>query len=166
MTASELVDLLDYNYWARDRLVTAVEGLTADHYTRDLGSSFSSVKETLSHIYFAEWIWCARWHGRSPAAARSSSEFAGVSMLLDAWREVEQQVREFVGSLGDADLDRVIEYRLLNGQPAASTIAEIGRHVVNHGTYHRGQITTMLRQLGAPPPSSLDLITFYRERAR
>jgi uncharacterized damage-inducible protein DinB len=39
------------------------------------------------------------------------------------------------------------------------------QHVVNHGTYHRGQITTMLRQLGAEPPKSTDLIAFYRERS-
>jgi uncharacterized damage-inducible protein DinB len=38
------------------------------------------------------------------------------------------------------------------------------QHVVNHGTYHRGQVTTMLRQLGAAPPKDLDLIAFYRER--
>ena len=38
------------------------------------------------------------------------------------------------------------------------------QHVVNHGTYHRGQITTMLRQQGVAPPKSTDLITFYRER--
>jgi len=38
------------------------------------------------------------------------------------------------------------------------------QHVVNHGTYHRGQITTLLRQMGAAPPKSTDLIAFYRER--
>ncbi len=38
------------------------------------------------------------------------------------------------------------------------------QHVVNHGTYHRGQIVTMLRQLGAAPPQSMDLIAFYRAR--
>jgi uncharacterized damage-inducible protein DinB len=39
------------------------------------------------------------------------------------------------------------------------------QHVVNHGSYHRGQVTTLLRQLGAPAPKSVDLIAFYRERA-
>lgn len=40
------------------------------------------------------------------------------------------------------------------------------QHVVNHGTYHRGQIATMLRQMDAAPPRSMDLIDFYRERNR
>jgi uncharacterized damage-inducible protein DinB len=166
MTASELVELLDYNYWARDRLIEAVARLTPEQYTRHLGSSFPSVKETLSHVFFAEWIWCARWHGTSPPAGRSASEYESVAALAAAWQEVEQEVRRFAGRLADPDLDRVVEYRLLNRAPGASTISQIGRHVVNHGTYHRGQITTMLRQLGATPPSSLDLIAFYRERAR
>jgi uncharacterized damage-inducible protein DinB len=38
------------------------------------------------------------------------------------------------------------------------------QHVVNHSTYHRGQVTTMIRQLGAAPPQAMDLIAFYRER--
>ena len=56
-----------------------------------------------------------------------------------------------------------IEYRLLSGQPAANRAWHIVQHLVNHATYHRGQVTTMLRQLGAAPPEALDLIAFYRE---
>jgi uncharacterized damage-inducible protein DinB len=37
-------------------------------------------------------------------------------------------------------------------------------HVVNHGSYHRGQVTTLLRQLGAPPPRSTDMVAFFRQR--
>ena len=39
------------------------------------------------------------------------------------------------------------------------------QHLVNHGTYHRGQLTMLLRQLGAEPPEGTDLIGYYRERA-
>jgi uncharacterized damage-inducible protein DinB len=53
---------------------------------------------------------------------------------------------------------------LLNGTPGRSRIWHIVQHVVNHATYHRGQVTTMLRQLGAASPKSQDLILFYRER--
>jgi uncharacterized damage-inducible protein DinB len=58
---------------------------------------------------------------------------------------------------------QVIEYRSLAGQPAASVLWHMLQHMVNHATYHRGQVTTMLRQLEAVPPKSMDLITFYRE---
>jgi len=69
-----------------------------------------------------------------------------------------------VASRDEAGLSAVIEYRLLNGTPGATPFWQMLQHVVNHGSYHRGQVTTLLRQLGAPPPESLDLFTFYRQR--
>lgn len=63
--------------------------------------------------------------------------------------------------LSDERLDEVVAYRTVAGVPQESAIWEMLRHVVNHGTYHRGQLATMLRQLGVAPPST-DLILFYR----
>ena len=85
--------------------------------------------------------------------------------LARAWRELEQQTRTLVQDLGDDGVGRVFEYKLLSGKPGKSAFWQMVQHVVNHGTYHRGQITTMLRQLGTEPPKSTDLITFHRERA-
>jgi uncharacterized damage-inducible protein DinB len=59
-----------------------------------------------------------------------------------------------------------MEYRLFSGATGVSPFWQLLQHVVNHASYHRGQVTTMLRQLGAPPAKSTDLITFYRERAQ
>ncbi len=78
---------------------------------------------------------------------------------------LEGHARSFVESVGDPGLARVIEFKLLSGQPGKAAFSQMVQHVVNHGTYHRGQVTTMLRQLGVAPAKSLDLITFYRERA-
>ena len=57
-----------------------------------------------------------------------------------------------------------IEYKSLNGQSSTSPYWQMIVHVVNHGTYHRGQVATMLRQLGATPAQSTDMIVFFRER--
>jgi len=69
-----------------------------------------------------------------------------------------------VASRDEAGLSAVIEYRLLNGTPGATPFWQMLQHVVNHASYHRGQVTTLLRQLGATPPESVDLITYYRLR--
>jgi uncharacterized damage-inducible protein DinB len=53
---------------------------------------------------------------------------------------------------------------MFNGEARASVFWQMVQHVVNHASYHRGQVTTMLRQLGAAPPQSMDLITYYRTR--
>ena len=164
MTNDQLRTLLDYHYWARDRLLPAVERLTPEQYTRDLGSSFPSVRATLCHIYLADLVWYRRWQGESPSGSIAAEPFDDVAALWQAWRELESRYREYLESLGDEGVGRTIAYTLLSGASGASVIWQMLQHVVNHASYHRGQVTTMLRQLGAEPPPPLDLMAFYRER--
>jgi uncharacterized damage-inducible protein DinB len=164
MTTPQLETLVDYHYWARDRLLAAVEPLPPDHFTRDLGNSFASVRDTLSHLHAAEWVWLSRLNGASPTALLAHDRFADLAAVRSGWAETESGIRALVSGLDEATRERVLEYRLLNGQPGASRTWHILQHVVNHATYHRGQVTTMLRQLGAAAPKPQDLIAFYRER--
>ena len=164
MKFEDLWTLLDYHYWARDRMLDAVDELPPDQYTKDLGNSFKSVRDTVVHIYFAEWVWYSRWTGNSPTAAPKSEDFPDVPAIRAPWEAQEQKIRLFVGSLGPQGLDRVFDYKNLAGQAQKSVFWHMLQHVVNHATYHRGQVTTLLRQLGASPPKPQDLIAFYRER--
>jgi uncharacterized damage-inducible protein DinB len=164
MTHQELKTLLDFHYWARDRVFEATAALTPDQYTRDLGGSFKSVRDTLVHLYSAEWAWYQRWQGISPTAVLRFDDYPNLEILREAWTSHEQKVRIYLDSLGDADVTRVINYRLFSGQTGASPFWQMLQHMVNHGSYHRGQVTTMLRQLGAKPPASVDMITYYREK--
>jgi uncharacterized damage-inducible protein DinB len=158
--------LVDFNYWARDRMLAAVEALSPEQYTKDMGNSFKSLRDTLVHMYSAEWVWLTRWQGASPTAPIPFDRFANLAELAAAWRELESQIRSLVDGLDAAGLEREHDYRLMNGQPGRSVFWHMLQHVVNHGTYHRGQVVTMLRQLGLPPGKSTDLIAFYRERPR
>ena len=164
MNLQDLRTLLDYHYWARDRMLDAVQLLAPEQFTRDMNSSFTSVRDTLAHTYFAEWAWHSRWLGHSPSKGREPTEFADMASLRAAWRELEAEVRAFFGGLGEGDVEREMEYRLLDGRPGKSRVWQMVQHVVNHATYHRGQVTTLLRQLGARPPQEMDLDAFYWER--
>ena len=164
MNLRDLQLLLDYHYWARDRLLDAVEALTPDQFTRDLGSSFRSVRDTLGHIYSAEWAWHQRWIGVSPTALRPSEMFPDLTTVRRLWADHEVKMRAFLEGLAEADVNQVIEYKLLSGQPGANPFWQMMQHVVNHASYHRGQVVTILRQLGAAPPKSMDMIAFYRIR--
>ncbi len=164
MTSTDLAILIDYHYWARDRLLAAVEPLTADEFTRDLGNSFKSVRDTLSHLHAAEWVWLSRLSGTSPSSLLPHDRFADLAAVRAGWADTESGLRAITAGLDAAAADRVVDYKLLNGQPGSSRTWQILQHVVNHATYHRGQVTTMLRQLGAAPPKAQDLIAFYRER--
>lgn len=163
MTFDELNTLFDYHYWARDRVLPAAEVLTPEQFTQNMANSFSSVRDTLAHIVAADIVWLARWRGTSPTALLPCDRHATVADVRAEWTQTEVEVRAFLRELGPAGITRSLEYRLMNGQPFTSIYWQMMQHVVNHATYHRGQVTTMLRQLGAPPPKSMDLITFYRE---
>jgi uncharacterized damage-inducible protein DinB len=164
MTAQDLQTMLDYHYWARDRVLDAVAAITPDQYDKALGSSFTSIRETLTHTYAAEWAWYQRWHGESPTALITADRFADLAALREAWLEHERKMRAFVAGLTDAGVGRVLEFRLFNGTAGASPLWQMVQHVVNHASYHRGQVTTMLRQLGAQPAKSMDMIAYYRTR--
>ena len=165
MTRGDVLTLLDYNYWARDRLLAAVDQLSPEQFTRDLGSSFRSVRDTLAHLHGAEWIWYRRWIGESPTTLPPADRFPDLDSVASAWRDAEAQIRAYFSPLDDRAIERVIDYKSTVGVPGASPLWQMLQHVVNHQAYHRGQVTTLLRQMGAAPPKAMDLIAFYRERS-
>lgn len=157
----ELRELFQYNSWANNRYLTAVSGLEEEEFGRDLGSSFPSVSDTLRHILEAEWIWLQRWLGTSPPDA-PDWDTSTPDALAREWAAFEESQRRFLATLDDAAAVRVIDYRNIAGIPYSNPLWQLMRHVANHSSYHRGQVGTMLRQLGKSVPTT-DLIAFYRE---
>ena len=166
MNHRDICTLLDYHYWARDRILDAAAHLSADDFIADRHNSFPSIRDTIAHTYFAEGAWYSRWHGHSPTSLPDPNQFPSVSAIRDAWTQLEGQLRAFIDTMNDDGLNREIQYRLLSGAEASTPLWQMVQHVVNHASYHRGQVTTMLRQAGAEPPKSMDLIAFYREQQK
>jgi uncharacterized damage-inducible protein DinB len=164
MTPEEMRTLYDYNAWANHRSLDAAAKLTTEQFTKPMGSSFGSVRDTLAHICGAEWIWLERFQGRSPASLPDVLESADVASLRKKWTEQEARLLAFVAQLTQEDLNRMMEYKTLKFGIYKNPLWQSMQHVVNHGTYHRGQVTTLLRQLDAQPILT-DLMHYYRERA-
>jgi uncharacterized damage-inducible protein DinB len=156
--------LYEYNSWANRRTLDSSVPLTPEQFTRDMGSSFRSVRDTLAHVYGAEWLWLERWHERIPPALPSPADFPDLGALRARWAEHDLNLHAYVNSLTPAELQRVIKYKNTRGTPYEGPIEPMLAHVINHSTYHRGQVVTLLRQLGAKPIAT-DLIAFHRERA-
>jgi uncharacterized damage-inducible protein DinB len=156
--------LYHYNRWANARVLNAAARLTAEQFTRDLGNSFRSVRDTLAHIFGAEWIWLMRWNGTSPDALPDSTRFRTVDDLAKAWQEVEQEQSVFLGRLVEVELDRPLAYINLKRQPFSYPLWQMLVHVANHSTYHRGQVITMMRQLGSGVPVT-DFLVYWDELA-
>jgi uncharacterized damage-inducible protein DinB len=165
MNIQEARALINYNYWGRDRVLAAADALTDEQFAAVVTSSFGSIRETLVHVLFAESIWLSRWKGEVRPALPAAADYPNCASVRKAWLDHESKMRAFFETITDDGLARVIEYKALNGEPFAAPLSQMLQHVVNHGSYHRGQVTTLLRQLGAAPPKALDLIAFYRETA-
>jgi uncharacterized damage-inducible protein DinB len=156
--------LYDYNSWANHGTLDACATLNAEQFTRDLSSSFRSVRDTLAHICGVEWLWLERWHGRSHNALPPAGEYPNLQALRGRWEEVERDLLDFVASLSPEDPQRIIQHKTTQGVVQSALLWQMLQHLVNHGTYHRGQVATLLRQLGTKPLST-DMIYFYRDRA-
>ena len=164
MTPYEMRLLYDYNAWANHRSLDGAAKLTPEKFLQPMGSSFSSVRDTLAHIYGSEWLWLERFQGRSPASLPDTAQFNDLATLRVRWDEHETRLLAFVRGLTQDDLDRVFDYKTLKFGVYSNPLWQSMQHLVNHGTYHRGQVTTLLRQHGAEP-ILMDLMHFYRERA-
>jgi uncharacterized damage-inducible protein DinB len=140
-----------------------VERLDPAAFMKNLGNSFASVHATLVHMAGAEWIWLRRWHGDSPSRP-PVGEYPTVASLRERFHALDREREAFVAGVSDERLQQPFEYRDLAGNAMRLPLVQSMQHVVNHGTYHRGQVTTMLRQLGATPAST-DMSRFYLDRA-
>jgi uncharacterized damage-inducible protein DinB len=160
--ASDIRALYDYNRWANRRLLEAAATLTPAQFTQDRGSSFGSVRDTLAHIYASDAVWLARWKGASPSAYPEAAGFPSIAVLAVAWEQLEQARGEFLANLTDAALDEVVSYTNVQRERWRYPRRQMMQHVVNHSTYHRGQVVTLLRQHGVPAPGT-DLLLFLDE---
>jgi uncharacterized damage-inducible protein DinB len=149
MNKKDVQLLLAYDRWANAQLLDLAARLTPDQLTRDLSTSHRSLHETFTHILAAEWVWLKRCQGNSPRALLDPKQFPGLDALREKWAEVEQEQSAFVAELSDEHLDRVVRYINFKGEEWAYSLRHVFQHVVNHSTYHRGQVVAMLRQLGA-----------------
>jgi uncharacterized damage-inducible protein DinB len=165
MSPDDIRALYEYNAWANRRALDSAAPLTVEQFTKPLGSSFSSVRDTLAHIWGSQWVWLERFQGRSPAALPDPGQFPDLDSLRARWDDDEESLQRFVSSITQEDLDKVISYRTMKFGEYKNPLWQSMQHMVNHSTYHRGQIATLLRQLDAKPIST-DLMHYYRERSQ
>jgi uncharacterized damage-inducible protein DinB len=123
------------------------------------------VQGTIVHTMGADWVWLERWQGRSPARWPEAEAMQTVAQIRERWNKLDDDRAAHLTSLDDAALRRPIAYRNLKGDPFEEPLEYQVQHTVNHATFHRGQVITMLRQLGAKPVPT-DLIVFEREHPR
>ena len=164
MQIDAIRELYDYNHWANQRVLSAMTPLTDDMFTRNMGNSFVSLRDTLAHILGAEWIWLERWLGRSPKALLSASDFPTLQALQRRWAAVRLDQNQYIQTLVPDRLNDDVSYTNTRGERYSYALWRQMLHVINHSSYHRGQVTTLLRQMGAEPAGT-DLLVYYDQAA-
>lgn len=159
----EIRELFEFNAWASRRMFEATAPLSEEEFTRDLKNSFASIRDTIVHIVGAEWVWLSRWNGRSPSEIPNTTAEMMHAEIVRWWYDIEVERDAYLNALTPEALDAIIPYRNFAGVHFALPLWPMMRHQVNHSTYHRGQIMTMLKQLGHKPIPT-DMILMYQER--
>jgi uncharacterized damage-inducible protein DinB len=159
---SAIQEFYRYNRWANLRVFEAVSKLTEKEFAHDLGGGHPSVRDNLTHIVWAEWLWLQRWMGRSPQTVFQATDFPRPDTLRAKWLEVEIEQRAFIEVLTTERLVAIVRYVNLQGQIWQYPLWRQMYHVVNHSSYHRGQVSTMVSQLGAQPVPT-DFLIFHDE---
>ncbi len=155
MSPEMLATLFAFNRWANEKTVESVASLTAEEYSREIGGSFRSIRGTFVHLYGADWVWLERLHGRSPRALPPGDEsIASLEQLRSKWKAVEDETQRIVDGLTADRLETTLTYVNFAGETWTYTLSDALLHLANHGTYHRGQIATLLRILGKTPIST------------
>jgi uncharacterized damage-inducible protein DinB len=176
MNKDDIQLLYEYDRWANNRVLRAASALSDEQFTRDLGGSFRSARDTLVHIIAGEWGWLAYWKEPTLSAAFVAdlrkrrdalfhpNTFPNLAAVQRKWAEVEKEQAEFVNGVTNESLRRMLPFRTTQ-----ASLANLMQHLANHSTYHRGQIALMMRQLGAKPLATdfhVFLVEGRREAAR
>lgn len=152
---------LTYNLWANTKIAEALRIIDDKLYMQDNNSSFSSIAKTVLHLWGSQFIWLRRMQGESlsewPSANITDKEESLAGLIVSS-----AELVSFVKSKDESFLKSTYAYKNMKGEPFADSYEDTLFHIVNHGTYHRGQIITMLRQGGITTLPGTDLIHYLR----
>jgi uncharacterized damage-inducible protein DinB len=153
---------LQYHRWATQRVIEAARPLSAELLHKDHGTAFKSIFGTLVHIYQADSAWFGRIHGNPDSQTTTYPAKADIAGLTADWYPLLDRAVEWSAKLSEAEWNGIISYKDSKGNSHQTAVLPIIMQVVNHGTYHGGQVSQLLRQSGVTPPNT-DIINFYRQ---
>ena len=159
MNVDDFRTLYAFNRWANRRTIESCRSLGAKKFEAPSGGSFGSIRDTLAHVAWAEWLWLERWHHRSPKVT-SLPDASSLEKIERVLNDVARGQHTFIENIADDRLKERIAYENVKGETWQYTLGQMLQHTVNHSTYHRGQIVTLSRQAGASPAGTDYLLWF------
>jgi uncharacterized damage-inducible protein DinB len=161
MLKQYFTDLAAYNSWADQKAMDWLSQITDEQWEQVNTSSFSSVRQTAVHITSAEKIWIDFWNKVADPVYLSANFMGTKNELLSIWKAASEGLETYIKSHPEEEFMRSVSFIYPNGNTGQMPYYQTFAHIVNHSTYHRGQLVTLLRQAGHHQFSSVDLATFY-----
>ncbi|MBK9255658.1 MAG: DinB family protein [Saprospiraceae bacterium] len=162
MNKEYFLELAKYNQWANNKVIEWAYALTVDQWNQPMVSSFPSIADSVLHIVGVEKVWYDRLMKVENPDWLPFTFKGGKTETLSAWKNSCSSLIEFVEHLTNDNLNDLTSYKRINGEAFTQPVYEILSHVFNHSTYHRGQLVTLLRQVGFVDVLSTDLLLYYR----
>lgn len=163
-----------YNAWMNSRLYELCAQLSDADRKTDKGAFFGSIHNTLAHLLLTDLIWMRRLTGDTQAFGfeNDAGELVstpGLDTVLyedfgKMWERrklLDEQISEWVSGLEPGAAVGDVEYANMSGKTFTHPLWWAVTHLFNHQTHHRGQLTTLLSQLGHDPGTT-DLIAHLR----
>ena len=158
-----VLNLARYHYWANQRLAAVLKKLTGDQLDQEVVSSFPSIRQTVYHMWDAESVWKQRME-LIEKTQKPVPQFQGTfEAACDEWLTVSRQLLEMVEQTNPVKLSHTVAYYNSQKQYGKLTVREILMHVFNHATYHRGQLVTLLRQVGVTKIPGTDYSDYVKK---
>jgi len=159
-----LAQFAAYHLWANGLLTDCILALPPEQYTQPLASSFPSLHQTLFHMWDAESIWWQRIKLQEQIVRPSTTFSGNTEGVIKGLLEQSQQWKDWVQEAQPHMLEHEFIYYNTKKEKFKQPVWQVLMQVFNHGTYHRGQLVTMLRQLEVTKIPSTDFITWSRSR--
>ena len=151
--------LYQYNAWSNAKILKAASNLTQEQFLASVPFPHGSLRGTLVHAAFAEWVWRKRWEGSPNNPSWKVEEFPTFESLQTRWADEETRLMDFFSNVTDEKLYSKIKYVSTEGYPHERLLWECMAHLVNHGTQHKTEAATILTGLGHSP-GDIDLIVY------
>lgn len=162
MTKTYLLELANYNIWANDKLTDWLSQINQEQFEQPLVGSFKNIYETTLHIVAAEQIWHQRLQNDVPEWLASTFE-GDRNLMLEIWKRTANDLKQYIVDSSDEKLMEKFAFSTRDGTPFYMERYKALAHTFNHSTFHRGQLITLLRQIGFTGVSTTDMINYYRE---
>jgi uncharacterized damage-inducible protein DinB len=158
-----LQQIANYNYWADSKIIGWLHLISDQQWGQVIASSFSSISQTAIHIVSAEKYWVDHWM-HVPEPKFLSGEFKGTkNELIEIWNRASSDFSTCVESYPVVNYLQAVSFKYPKGNGAGQMpFWQTVVHAINHSTYHRGQLVTLLRQAGFINLSSLDMATYFQ----